>query len=93
MGDAAASIKTVSSALGGFRFAALFGALVCAVFGLFMLWAVRHERSKEFGLVDDGANMAGAGANIRVARTEVSATRRGSARSPKSGFGKRTLKR
>ena len=91
LGDAAESIKTVSSAFGGFRFAALFGALICAIFGLFMWWAARHERSKEFGLVDAGPDTAGAGVN--VSRAGVSGTRTISVRQPKAGFGKRTLRR
>lgn len=88
--DVQASIKTVSSALGGFRFAALFGALVCAAFALFMWWAVRYERNKEFGLAG-----VEAGGDIAVARDDyvspVACRRRAPPlQRPKAGFGKRS---
>lgn len=94
LAEAAASIKTVASALGGFRFAALFGALMCGAFGLYMWWAVRHERSKEFGLPGGretglAASSAG-GAGMRTGSTRVRTT---PGRPPPTGFGKRTVRR
>ncbi|MEM9356535.1 MAG: DUF922 domain-containing protein [Pseudomonadota bacterium] len=87
--DAEASIKTISSALGGFRFAALFGALACAAFALFMWWAVRHERNKEFGLA--GVETNGDVAVMSNYASPVAGRRRTPPlQRPKSGFGKRS---
>ena len=93
LGQAAASIKTVSSALGGFRFAALLGSLVCAVFGIFLWWAARHERNKEFGFSSREANIAIASANSGSTTTEGRRTRSAPSRQPKAGFGKRSTRR
>ena len=80
----------MSSALNGFRFAALLGALLCAAFALFMWWAVRHERKKEFGLGVGEPDMAIASAGDNRLSPTVRQARVGSARRAKPGFGKRS---